>query len=246
VAGVLVVALALLGTIVAPGLASAPTVTWDDGTVTATFDGVPADEAIAALARATGVEVRGELREHGDVHATFERARFREVLDRLVGEQNFTITYDAAGRPRRVELLGMPDASAPPLGRGSPNGFGNVVMAYGEVTLPPVLAGALGRRRADLPWVLRRSARHSDPAIAAAAVELFVRTVEAEPRLHDALLRTDDAKVTRVLRLWFGPGTGRLVGALAAETQDPLVRTKARRLEQQLRVGQPGADEPAT
>jgi hypothetical protein len=245
VTGVLVVALALLGTI-APGLASPPAVTWEDDTVTATFEGVPVDEAVAALARAAGVEVRGAVQEQGDIHARFERARFPEVLDRLLGEQNFTITYDAAGRPRRVELLGMPGVSEPPAWRGTPGGFGNVVTGYGEVGLPPVLANALGRQRADLGWVLRRSARHQDPAIAAAAVALFVHTVDAEPRLHDALLRTDDAKVTRVLRMWFGPGTERLLGALAEETHDPLLRSKALRLEQQLRVGQPAADGPAT
>ena len=245
-AGILVVALALLGTIVAPGIASPPTVTWEDDTVTATFDGVPVDEAVAALARATGVEVRGELHELRDIHATFERARFPEVLDRLVGEQNFTITYDAAGRPRRVELLGMPEVSEPPAWRGSPGGFGNVVTAYGEVSLPPVLADALGRQRAHLGWVLRRSARHQDPAVAAAVIALFVRTVDAEPGLHDAFLRTDDARVTRVLRIWFGPGTERFLGTLAEETHDPLLRSKALRLEKQVRVGQPGADGPAT
>lgn len=190
-AGILVVALALLGTIVAPGIASPPTVTWEDDTVTATFDGVPVDEAVAALARATGVEVRGELHELRDIHATFERARFPEVLDRLVGQQNFTITYDAAGRPRRVELLGMPEVSEPPAWRGSPGGFGNVVTAYGEVSLPPVL-------------------------------------------------------VARLLRIWFGPGTERFLGTLAEETHDALLRSKALRLEKQIRVGQPGADGPAT
>jgi hypothetical protein len=246
VAGPLLVALALLGTIVAPGVASPPAVTWDDGTISATFEGVPADEALAAVARAIGVEVRGELHERSDIHARFDRVRFADVLDRLVGEQNFTITYDAAGRPRRVELLGMPEAPESSPVRGSPEGFGNLVTAHGEVSLPPVLADALGRPRADLPWVLRRSARHPDPAIAAAAVALFVRTVEAEPRLHDAFLRTDDARVTRVLRIWFGRGTEQLLGAFVAETRDPLLRTKARRLEQQLRVGPPDAGAPAT
>ena len=239
------VALALLGTIAAPGIASPPTVTWEDDAVTATFDGVPVDEAIAALARAAGVEVRGELQEHREIRATFERARFPEVLDRLVGEQNFTITYDRAGHPRRVDLLSMPQ-DEPPAARSSRDGFANLVRGYGAVSLPPVLANALGRQRAELPWVLRRSARHRDPAVAAAAIGLFVRTVEAEPALHRALLRTDDDRLTYVLRIWFGPGTEQVLGALAEETHDPLLRSKARRLEQQLRVGPPGAGAPAT
>jgi hypothetical protein len=243
VARVLVVVLALLGA-VARGLAAPPTVTWKDGAITAVFDGVPLDEAVAALARAAGVEMRGELLEQREVHATFERVRFPEVLDRLVGEQNFTIVYDAAGQPRRVELLGMPQD--PPAPRSSPDGFANLVRGYGTVTLPPVLAGALGRQRADLPWVLRRGARHRDPAIAAAAIDLFVHTVEAEPALHTALLRTDDDRLTYVLRIWFGPATGQCLGVLADETHDPLLRSKARRLEQQLRVAEPGGDAPAT
>jgi hypothetical protein len=244
VTGVLVVALALLGTI-APGLASPPAVTWEDDTVTATFEGVPVDEAVAALARAAGVEVRGAVQEQGDIHARFERARFPEVLDRLLGEQNFTITYDAAGRPRRVELLGMPGVSEPPAWRGTPGGFGNVVTGYGRwacrrswptrsVGSAPIWGGAPAKRAPPGPRHRRGGRRPVRPH------------GRRRARLHDALLRTDDAKVTRVLRMWFGPGTERLLGALAEETHDPLLRSKALRLEQQLRVGQPAADGPAT
>lgn len=244
-AGTLLVALALFGTIAAAGMASPPpTVTWEDGRVSAKFEGVPVDEAVAALAQATGVEVRGALRERRDIHAAFDRARFLDVLNRLVGEQSFTITYDAAGQPRRIDLLGMP--GEPPAARSAPDGFANLVRGYGAVRLPKVLADALGRQSADLPWVLRKGSRHRDPAVAAAAIALFVRTVEAEPTLHNALLRTDDGRLTHVLRIWFGPSTEQCLGALAEATHDPLLRSKARRLEQKLRVGQPGAGGPAT
>jgi hypothetical protein len=235
VTGLLVVALALLGTIVRADDASPPTVTWANGRVTAQFENVPVDEVVAALEQAAGVEFHGGVQNQRQIQARFERVPFQEVVARLLGEQNFTITYDAAGLPRRVDLLGMPQQPRP--GKASPTGFGKLVYRYGPVSLPPVLATALGVPRSDLPSVLRQGLRHRDPAVGAAAVSLFVRTVEADPALLGALLRADDSRVTRLLQIWSGLGFERLVTGLAAEADDPMLRSKARRLQQRFRDG---------
>ena len=239
------VALVLLGTIVGAGGASPPAVTFVDGTVSARFEGIPLDEAIAALARETGVEFRGALLDVRDVHARFERARFRDVVDRLVGEQNFTIVYHADGRPRRVDLLGMPQPPAAP--QSSSETFASLASRYGPVSLPPALVTALGMKRGRLPAVLRRGLRHGDPAVGTAAVSLFVQTVDADPALHRAFLRADELWLASTLATWSGTGMDRLIAALAQEPRDPLVRSKARRLQEQLRANpMPGTTAPAT
>jgi hypothetical protein len=229
---VIVAVALLLGASAAMGAPPAPAVTWAHGVVSAEFRGVPLDEAIAALARETGVEFRGELRDSREITARFERARFREVVDRLVGEQNFTITYDAAGNPRRVHLLSMPrhDVEPPRLLER----FAGLVARKVAVDLPPVLATALGVPRSLLPWALRRGLRHRDPAVGAAAASLFVRHVDSDPALRDAMMRADDQALVAMLRAWAGLGLPRVVAAFVTQPRDPLLRSKARRIQEQL------------
>lgn len=208
-------------------------VTWADGLVSADFQRVPLEEAIAALARETGVEFRGELQDRRDVTVRFERARFGDVVDRLVGAQNFTITYDATGNPRRVELLSVPGTTVAP--RRIIEEFSALVARRTEVDLPPLLATALGRPRGRLPWILRRGMHHPDTAVGVAAASLFVRHVDGDQALRAAAMSTDDQRLVAQLRAWAGIGVPGVIDAFVAEARDPLLRSKARRLQDQLR-----------
>ena len=234
VAGLLIVAIvALLGAPAAQDTPPEPAVTWADGFVSAKFDRVPADEALAALARETHAEVRGELQDRREVTAHFEHARFGDVVYRLVGEQNFTITYDAAGNPRRVDLLSVASRSVAP--RRILEEFSALIARRPEVDLPPVLSTALGAPRGRLPWVLRRGVDHHDAAVGAAAASFFVRHVDSDQALRAAAMSTDDQRLLAQLRAWAGVGLPRVIDAFAAQASDPLLRSKARRLQEQLR-----------
>jgi hypothetical protein len=245
VAGLLIVVIvALLGAPAAQDTPPEPAVTWANGFVSAEFDRVPADEAVAALARATNVEVRGELQDRREVTAHFEHARFHDVVDRLVGEQNFTITYDAAGNPRRVDLLSAASRSVAP--RRILEEFSALIARRPEVDLPPVLSTAFGVPRGRLPWVLRRGMLHQDAAVGAAAASFFARYVDSDQELRAAAMSTDDERLLAQLRAWAGVGLPRVIDAFAAEASDPLLRSKARRLQEQLRrVTPPNPAAPA-
>jgi hypothetical protein len=78
-------------------------------------------------------------------------------------------------------------------------------------------------------------------------VSLFAQTVDADPALHRAFLRADDVWLASTLATWSGTGMERLIAALAQEPRDPLLRSKARRLQEQLRAKpMPGTSAPAT
>jgi hypothetical protein len=219
---------------------SSPPITYADGKVSADFQGVPLKEAIAALEQVTGVEFHGEPRDAHDVTMRFERVSFRDVLDRLFGDQNFTITYDARGAPRRVYLLSSaPPAAAVPRRRPAMEGLAGLVGRYPAVELPPILAKALGMPRARLPQVLAAGLSHQDQNVCAAAASLFVQQIDSDPKLHDALMSTEDRRLINLLRSWAGPGLPRLIGAFAAESRDPLLRNRSRRLQESLARGKP-------
>lgn len=221
-----------------------PVVTWADERVTADVRGVSRAEVLAALARETGVELHGTLADDDPISLRLERARFRDAVDRVLGEQNFTITYDATGRPRRVDLWGMPRRVAPVKPRTRrPGEFATLIGRQAPVELPPSLAAALGIARSRLPWVLRRGLRHEDPDVGTAAASLFAHRIDSDPGLHAAFLRADDQELANLLRAWGGTGAERLAGILAGQSRDPLVRAKAARVRNLLR---PATARPAS
>jgi hypothetical protein len=230
----------------AAGAAEPPAVRWIDGRITADLRDVPRDEAVAALARATGVVFRGDLHDRDAVQARLRGASFREAVARVVGGQNFTIVYDAGGHPRRVDLWGMPrvPTRTPARPASAPQGFATLVTRHPPVDLPPVLAQALGMPRSGLPWVLRGGLRHHDPAVAAAAAALFVRQVARDPSLRGAFLRADDRRLRTVLGTWAGTALAKLVHALVAQAPDPAMRHRAQRLERHLAGGTEPASPP--
>jgi hypothetical protein len=230
-----VAALTLLAATVAT--ASAQEVTYADGRVTAHFDRVPREAAIAALAEEAGAEVEGEPLEPGEVSGHFDGMRFRDALDWLLGDQNFTVSYDAAGRPRRVVLWGQPvKAVVPPVG-GRGKGFAAAVTRHPRIVLPPPLAEALRTPETSLSQLLRRGARHPDPAIRDAAVALFVQTLASNREFDTALLRTDDPTLLSLIRNWAGDGAEAVFARMATHGGDPMLRSRSERLLADMRSG---------
>jgi hypothetical protein len=210
-----------------------------DGRVTGDVQRVPRDEVIKVLGERAGVEFYGELRDNREVSARLDEVRFRDAVDRLVGDQNFAIVYDASGRPVRVELWGMP--GSPKVARVSTsaqNQLANLVAGYPPVALPPLLAAAFRAPTARLPSLLRRGLRDGNPAIRAAAAAAFVRALDGVPYISAAIQRTDDQALRSLIRSWAGTGDKQVLGILASGASDPLVRSKARRVLEQIAPAQ--------
>jgi hypothetical protein len=246
VIGVLALAL-LVATTAAAGPAPVPTspsaggleIAYADGRVTADVRGMPRDEVITVLGERAGVEFYGELRDHSEVSAQLEGVRFRDVVDRLVGDQNFTIIYGASGRPVRVELWGMP-ASSPSARVPAParSDLGTAIAQHPPVALPPLLVAAFRSPTARLPWLLRRGLRDRDAAVRSSAAAVFVRTLNGAPRLRSAVQRTDDLTLRLMIRSWVGTEDREVLRSVSSGATDPLVRSKALRILQQLSPAQ--------
>ncbi len=87
-----------------------------DGTLTVRLDGVPSSEVLAEIARASGAEIRGALRDPRPISGTFDALPLQEGLGRLLPEQGFALTY-RGGRLAAIELfdVGKEPPRAPPL-----------------------------------------------------------------------------------------------------------------------------------
>ena len=104
--------------------APAPLIRYSNDALTVRLSGVPNSEILEELARQSGAEIRGQVREAREVTADFESVPLPEALARLLGEQTFALVYDKGGRLKAVRLLGgsqeVAEASAPPAGATPP------------------------------------------------------------------------------------------------------------------------------
>src|SRR5262249_19728828 len=97
----------------APAAPAAPTVTVRDGKVTAALQQAPIDEVIDAIADETGAELRGVAPER-EVTLRLDAVPVEDALERLLGSPGFTLTYDADGNLKRIELSVANAAGAAP------------------------------------------------------------------------------------------------------------------------------------
>jgi hypothetical protein len=114
-----------------------------DGHLSGELDGVPLEYALALIASETGADIRGSALDSRPIYKHFDRVPLPEALRRLLGRQNFTLRYDAVGKPTAIELGGTslppPAKKAVPARRSRPT--------YPHVRNPPARrAPVLGRR----------------------------------------------------------------------------------------------------
>jgi hypothetical protein len=222
--------------LLAAGLAvgAPPPITYADGRLTARLDRVPLAEVLDRLAEATGARIGGDPGEPRDVTAQFEELPIDRALERLLGTQSFTLRYAADGRLLSIDLRGVPAPSAPP--------------AQAEVVMPDLqryrvrltqpLQQALRREFAPLAVILRTTGEEVGPKLRTEAARLAVTTIEADAKLHAAIMRMSDEAFLGLLRGYANRRTAELLGAMMGAARSFELRTKATRALQELRASE--------
>jgi hypothetical protein len=90
-----------------------PRVEYRDDRLTAHIEEAPLHEVLAAMGKATGAEVRGRPLDDRPVSVALDAVPLDDALHRLLGSQNFTLSYARDGRPKTVMLLGGPEEFLP-------------------------------------------------------------------------------------------------------------------------------------
>src|SRR5262249_56455072 len=108
-------------------------------------DAAPLRDVLDAVAAASGAEIRGQPLDNRPVSADLDAVPIDDALHRLLGSQNFTLSYGSGGRLKTVVLLGGPESTAPPSDR--PTAAGAAPPAPAAPGLPPSLSRAFPRHR---------------------------------------------------------------------------------------------------
>jgi hypothetical protein len=179
-----------------------------DGTVTAQLERAPLADVVSAIAEQTGAELRGELLAPRLVTLELQAVPVAEALERLLGVQNFTLTYRSDGRLKRITLGreaarghgANPHDSARAGTTPSPSTesqeatrrIAEFVRSNETVPVGGRLGRALGTDTPNFQQVLGTALKHEDPRVRAEARRATVRALTADPEVRTALVTAID------------------------------------------------------
>jgi len=179
-----------------------------DGTVTARLERAPLADVVSAIAEQTGAKLRGELLAPRPVTLELQAVPVAEALERLLGVQNFTLTYRSDGHLKRITLgreaargHGV-DPHAPARGGTTPmpsaesqeatRRVAEYVRSNETVPVGGRLGRALGTDMPNFQQVLGTALKHEDPRVRAEARRVAVKALTADPEVRAALVTAID------------------------------------------------------
>src|SRR5262245_5050401 len=240
--------LAVLVTWVQGGAADAPTpktIVLTGDKLTVKVDAVPLGDVLQAVVAPSNGEIHGSVKQPHDVTTDFEDVPLQDGLARLLGDQNFVLTFREDGTLRAVPLLGgAQDESSgarivkqgqPPQPSASPG-----ELMRRTVPVPPGgrLALFLGQPTATLQQLLDISLRQDDAALRVEAMRAGLGAIDTQADLKAMVVKSlsdvDDHTLENVLRSLAQDRTRELVSQMATISRTPEIRTRTTQLLQHM------------
>ena len=250
-------ALALLAVLVAARAGAAePAVEYRDDLVTLRAVDVPRADVLAAVARATGAELRGQVSDPGPVTVTLDGVPLNDALHRLLGTQSFTVTYGAGDRVTTIALRGGPQQATAGIAAGAAviaassewqtderlqraaATLGGV--AQREIPVNGRLAAAVGTRTPTFERLAQAALVDQDPRVRVRALRSALAALEGDPELCDALAVTVTVLppdvLVRFTREMAGEDSGEFAARVARFARTSEVRETALDVQRRLRA----------
>ena len=232
--------------------ASPRLVEYHDDRLSVHLEKVPLADVLSELARISGGQIRGELRDQHDVTAEFRDVPLSDALHRLLGNQNFALVYGRSGELRAIRLLGGPQTGAPkppavaslmPTTTLSPSP-GNLLTLFARHAPLPVsgrLAEAFGSNTATFEQLLNASLHNDDPAVRAEGLRVFIGGVEGDAELKNAVMGSlgamDDQQATALVQSIAGEHASEFIAGVVTRTRDGSLRTRGSIILERLHNG---------
>jgi len=234
-----------------------PTVAYVDDRLTLRADAVPVGDVLAAFAKASGAEIRGNPQPGRTVTADFDRVPLTDGLQRVLGEQNFTLRYGDGGKLRAVVLRGGPETVVVPAKDAPPPAAGVTVAAtpgppttiglphrfadHRPLPIPDRLAEVVGSNTATFDQIFDLATTNQDGVVRALAMQSALSALERERVLRRSLFQSlrhpEDGSLGGFLQ---SPGAIEMLEFMAAHSREPGLQKKATVLLDQVRPPPPG------
>ena len=232
-------------------VAKPPPVKVHDDKVSLKAENANLKELLAAVAKASGAELAGSIPADRTVTVELSSVPMKEAMERLLGNQNFTLTY--AGQTLKViqlkadaEELRVPTTPNQAKGPDSasdwaPAGWWKMSRAFDGKQIP---VDGTARAFSEGPTVtwdwLIQSAYAGVPELRRDLIRRGVKAFEEDKELRDAVeaatagMRDDD--IARFVRAFCRDRGVRFVHAIARTTTDPVLRARASAVANRIRA----------
>ncbi len=216
--------------------------------LTVKLDNVPLTEVLAEVGKQSGAEIRGDVLQPRDLTLQLDKVPLKEALERLLGEQNFTLTYADDGALRAIQLKGgreaAPDKNKPKPGvkyTAFPGDEGETPPLWravygvfddrGTVPVDGKLSMVVGGDAARWDVLANTAIGSEDPGVRREAVEAGMEAFEKDPDLEKAFAEAtsgaSDADLAAFARATTFDRAEDLVRNIRNATQDPAIRERA-------------------
>jgi hypothetical protein len=240
----------------ATGAAPGRTITLRGDRLTVQVSEVPLEEILQAVAAPSKAEIRGAVKEPRAVTVDFADVPLRDGLTRLLGEQNFLLTYREDGTLRSLTLLGgplEPSAAATvvktlPPAAPQPAAASPADLLHREVPVSGKLQQFVGQPTATMQQLMDITLRQEDPTLRMEAMRAGLNAIDSQPDMRAAVVNglesTDDQGFENAVRAASPDRAREIVAQIAATSKTPEIRTRSLRLLRTLNeTGSDGAEE---
>jgi len=231
--------------------AAAPTVRFRNDKLSVDAHDVGLAVLLRAIAKESGAELVGAPRAERPLTISFDDIPIKEALERLVGEQNFTLKYDDQGKLKAIELRGGQEAAevqkpvetAPTaVGNTEPPKWYAFYKAFDgrdHIPLSADLRKATGKEEVGFDELGNTAIANEDPRIRRAALHAAIKAMEQDPEMMDTVLATlaamTDEELAAFARKNAHYRAEDLVKNTLRETSDTALRSRARNVLRELR-----------
>jgi hypothetical protein len=225
--------------------------------LTVKLDKVPLTEVLAEVGKQSGAEIRGDVLQPRDLTLQLDKVPLKEALERLLGDQNFTLTYAEDGALRAIQLKGGREAApdkdklkpkpgvkytahpgddgeTPPLWRAVYGVFDD----RGTVPVDGKLGMVIGGDAARWDVLANTAIGSEDPGVRREAVEAgmeaFEKDKDLEKAFADATSGASDADLAAFARATTYDRAEDFVRNIRNATQDPAIRERANAILREL------------
>ncbi len=200
---------------------------------------VQVEEVLRAIAGPSKAEIRGSVKDPRAVTIDFADVPLRDGVGRLLGEQNFVLTYREDGSLRAITLLGGPiePSTEARIVKNAPTVTTTTVptLTPAEVLQRSVpvtgrLEQFLGQPTATMQQLMDISMRQEDSALRLEAVRTGMHAIDSTPDMRNTVVKslegTDDIVLTSLLRNMAQDHANEVIAQIAATSHTPAIRTR--------------------
>jgi hypothetical protein len=229
-------------------------ITYANDALTVKLDKVPLTDVLAEIGKQSGAQVQGDVLQPRDLTLQLDKVPLKEALERLLGEQNFALTYAEDGKLKTIHLKGGREAApakdkakgakltAHPGDEGeTPALWKAVYEAFSDRGTVPVdgkLGYVVGSDAAPWDLLANTAIGNPDPTVRRQAVRAGMEAYDKDPDLQKAVEQAtkdaSDADLAAFARATTYERAENLVRNIRDSAQTPELRERAEAILREL------------